>query len=373
MRLQDANTRLRMYKDIGRRTASSTWVYAIAWPFIFYSTELRLRFALEGWILEAFFIVMALVRVVHFRKLNHWSPEKESRWVRLLFVLSMINIGLWGMLTGYALLYGSTDLVFIMTISLVGFCAGGVNNFSPYLSLCRVFMMVALLPLFVAVLAGKYQLAFLVIVAMFIIYLWISSNHQNKEYWKLLNNETQLREQQVQLDKLSRTDALTGLYNRRHFNEKLEEFWMLCSRQNTELSTLVMDIDHFKKINDAYGHAVGDQCLSFVSDCLRQQVHRGTDLVARIGGEEFAVLLPFTDENGAYKVAEAIRLAVAAEPFVVGDIKIPVTLSVGVYSEIPQSHQKMFEMISCADKALYQSKHQGRNCSVIYHPEAETT
>ena len=362
---------LRMFGDIGRRSTASTWVYAIAWPFIFLSTELHARFPSLVWLLEAFFMVSALLRTWHFRQLAALQVESMARWLVGLFPLSWMNIIIWGAIAGYALLHGSTELVFLMTISLVGFTAGGVNNFAPYLILCRGFLFCGVGPLLVATIIAGSSLAFLVITLMFLGYLLMASRHQHHEYWNQIANEQELKAQKVQLDRLSRIDALTGLFNRRHFNEKFEDYWLLCSRQAQPLSMLMLDIDHFKRINDVYGHAVGDACLQWISGCMQKRIQRSSDVLARMGGEEFAILLPFTDQQGALAVAEALRAEVANSAFQVAGQQLNVTVSIGVSSEVPQTHQRMSEMMVAADKALYQCKHQGRNRCALYQPESE--
>lgn len=368
---KSVDNRRRLLTDIGRRSAASTWVYAIAWPFIFLSTELVDRFPLACWLLFAFFVVSALIRVWHFRLLDKLPDHSLSTWQLGLFPLSLLSILIWASIAGYALLHGATDLVFLMTISTVGFTAGGVNNFAPHLPLCRAFIFCGVGPLLVATLVGDHSIAFLIIVLMFISYLLLASRHQHGEYWRQLASETELKTQREQLERLSRVDSLTGLYNRRHLNAKLDEFWSLCARQQQPLSMLMLDIDHFKPINDQHGHAVGDACLQWLSNLLQRRMHRNSDVLTRMGGEEFAILLPFTDEQGAMQLAEIVRQQIAVTPFQHQAVTLNITVSIGIATCIPQPQHEMADLMLAADKALYKSKHLGRNRSTVARDDAD--
>lgn len=161
------------------------------------------------------------------------------------------------------------------------------------------------------------------------------------------------------VERLSIADGLTGLYNRRYISERFVDEFSKASRYQTPLSILIMDVDHFKKVNDSFGHQVGDNALVGVAQVLRQSV-RETDMVGRYGGEEFVVLLPHTPMEQARIVAEKIRQAVAAAP-VEGMGGQALTISIGVagYPDIPAAD--MEDLVRRADAALYRAKEEGRN------------
>lgn len=177
--------------------------------------------------------------------------------------------------------------------------------------------------------------------------------------------EEKLQQANQQLQVLATTDGLTGLSNRRHFNQVLQQQYHYCKRLGLPLSLLICDLDEFKAYNDHYGHQTGDECLIAVAECFNAVVKRPGDLVARYGGEEFAVVLPATDAEGAWHIAEQIHQAVnqRAIPHAVSSVMPQVTMSIGLYVGPGESIE---QLILLADKALYQAKSAGKNRTCNY-------
>ncbi len=168
-------------------------------------------------------------------------------------------------------------------------------------------------------------------------------------------------------DRISRealVDGLTGVYNRKYFDQKLQMELERAQRSMAPLSLVMIDVDCFKNFNDTYGHPAGDRVLVAVADCVRRQVNRATDVMARYGGEEFAVVLPSSDKLGAQLIAEKMRQAVAAMaiPHSASLVAQTVTISLGVACHDPHgSVCTATELLELADKALYGAKRAGRN------------
>lgn len=181
---------------------------------------------------------------------------------------------------------------------------------------------------------------------------------------------TELEAANARLDSLARTDTLTGLANRRQFDEVKQLEFHRALRYGHPLSLLVCDIDHFKRYNDAYGHAAGDQCLRLVAQALRDGCARATDLVARLGGEEFAILLPATDAAHAAQIADRLRLAVARLDIEHKDSTTAphVTISLGLAQLDPGRTHTFDDLFEHADAALYEAKATGRNRCVVHIP-----
>jgi diguanylate cyclase (GGDEF)-like protein len=163
----------------------------------------------------------------------------------------------------------------------------------------------------------------------------------------------ELREANARLETLAVTDGLTGVFNHRRFHEALGHEVMRSTRSRRPLSVLMIDVDHFKALNDAYGHPAGDAVLRGLAEALSHEL-RATDLLARYGGEEFAVLLPEAPQERALQVAERLRAAVESKGL------HGATVSVGV-ATFPQDGESAALLLSVADGALYRAKHRGRN------------
>jgi len=167
-----------------------------------------------------------------------------------------------------------------------------------------------------------------------------------------------------EMERMAVTDGLTGLMNHRRFQERLSEEFRRIVRHSEPISLILADIDHFKKINDEYGHPTGDEVLKRVAGVLKEMV-RDIDIVARYGGEEFAIILINTDGEGACMLAERIRKAIEKKEFTFRGSRIPVTISLGIAS-YPKNSRIKEDLILRADKALYSAKSKGRNRSCLY-------
>lgn len=188
-----------------------------------------------------------------------------------------------------------------------------------------------------------------------------------------------LKEANCHLASISAQDGLTGIPNRRSFDQFIEMNWKNAMREQQPLSVIMADIDYFKSYNDSYGHLQGDDCLILVAKTLVSCLKRPNDLAARYGGEEFITLLPNTDKQGALLVAERMRKSIEKLALRHDQSKVAscVTISLGVAEIIPQPSDVIADFIKMADKALYVAKHQGRNqvrmgtnCHLIANPNS---
>jgi diguanylate cyclase (GGDEF)-like protein len=177
---------------------------------------------------------------------------------------------------------------------------------------------------------------------------------------------TDLTNKAAMLERLATTDPLTGLYNRRHFLGALDAEWSRFQRYYRSVSVLMLDIDHFKSVNDRYGHAVGDEAIKAVAAACNEG-KRKSDLVGRIGGEEFAILLPETSLSRATLVAERIRKRAMAIRLNAHQIQFGVTVSIGI-AEAAVSMSGIDALMGAADQALYQAKAEGRNRCIAWKP-----
>lgn len=172
-----------------------------------------------------------------------------------------------------------------------------------------------------------------------------------------------LRDVRLRLHTLSRMDTLTGLYNRRHFQEYLQQAWRRAQHDGKEVCIIMVDIDHFKAYNDRYGHPAGDACLARVAQAMGNSLRQPGDMVARLGGEEFIAVLPSSDGAAALKAAERVRQAIAAlaMPHEASSTDTVVTVSLGVAALRAHPHISQDTLVAAADAALYEAKRAGRN------------
>jgi diguanylate cyclase (GGDEF)-like protein len=179
----------------------------------------------------------------------------------------------------------------------------------------------------------------------------------------MFRDVTEIRRYWDMLENLSTTDGLTGISNRRRFDEFLEREWRRSMREYSNLSLLIVDIDYFKEFNDRYGHLAGDDCLKQVAVTLGGTMRRASDLVARYGGDEFTCVLPGMGEQRAVKVAQRIvdEVARLSIPHESSSVAEHVTVSIGVATEVPEKGREFSDLMRRADRCLYAAKEQGRN------------
>ncbi len=219
-----------------------------------------------------------------------------------------------------------------------------------------VLLGLALVALSIFVMRQHFALATSVIVGTFLVYGMRSAVLQSR----FVQSQTELEKARDRLEALAMLDGLTGVANRRCFDQRLETEWRRAQRTHLPLSLLLIDIDRFKKLNDTYGHLVGDECLIEVARTLSAMVNRPADLLARYGGEEFVALLPETDENGARNVAVRMQRALKEkEPHPALQHAVTVSMGGTTWESTPDSTSE--QMVEVADRALYQAKENGRN------------
>jgi two-component system, chemotaxis family, response regulator WspR len=199
---------------------------------------------------------------------------------------------------------------------------------------------------------------------------YLYRQQRDEAYRALRESQRQLVEINLELQRLTNVDGLTGLSNRRSVDEYLEMQWKLAVREQSQFSILMIDVDNFKRYNDTYGHLAGDDVLKKIAAAIRATFRRPTDIAARFGGEEFIVLLSVTEAKSAHTLGDALCKRVA-------DLRIAhsespplkkVTISIGGASTIPQHGDSALALIEIADKALYEAKRLGRNRIVMANP-----
>ncbi|OCC02771.1 diguanylate cyclase response regulator [Labrys sp. WJW] len=192
---------------------------------------------------------------------------------------------------------------------------------------------------------------------------YLTQIQRDEAYRALRRSQQELMETNLELQRLTNVDGLTGLSNRRYFDQYLDTEWRQAMRAREPISLLIIDVDHFKQYNDTYGHLAGDEVLKTVATAVRSTFQRPKDLAVRMGGEEFAVVLPQTLADDLAFLAEKVVQAIEGLglPHAASPIAEKVTISVGGATHIPAGNDQPERLIEAADKAMYEAKRSGRN------------
>ncbi|MBB3169640.1 GGDEF domain-containing protein [Simiduia aestuariiviva] len=357
-------TRLRLWRDVITRARPGITLYPILWLIISASAGIMFAAPLLAWSVMGVLTVASVLRVIHMRLLERCLEQGFALWRCSMYVVVLTHSTCWGAMFALSLTMGQADFLFLMAFSSSGILAGGSNSFSPVKSLSFAYIISFILPPLVVSIWLLDSWAESILIATYLFYMLNLAGQQHREYWASLRNEMILEMQ-------SRTDALTSLNNRRYFDEKLNELCHLSSRDHVQLAVLVVDCDHFKAINDNYGHDFGDECLRELGKILSDSLPRATDVCARYGGEEFSIILAGTDLAGAELVAERIRERVAQHKIEYLGASAQLTVSIGLTSERLKQYQPGLpeRLFKRADVALYRAKQDGRNCVRVADPQ----
>lgn len=350
--------------DLTRRARGGIVIYLLAWLSITLPTGLH-HISPQFFYLNLFILLALLVvRLAHlycFKKCTAIPEMWLQHWLVLSIVASAIH---WGLLSAWVLhqqdLYEIQFYILVTTAVLgtTGTTALAISN-----QLRFIYPTALIFPVIISLLliGEKQQMILSVMAVLAYAYVLATSKSAHQDYWSALVNHALADERADELERLSVTDALTGLHNRAYFNQRFIEDWKLFVRLKQPMSLLFIDLDKFKQLNDNYGHPFGDLCLQQISRVISEAVPRESDNVARYGGEEFVVLLPVTNEQGANTVANRILTAVADTTVQDGDISVRLTCSIGGATSNPNLDEDPEQLLKRADDSLYQAKHEGRN------------
>lgn len=355
--------RARALLDLTRRARNAIPIYSIVWLSLSLWADLPKRAPVVFFSNLLVLLAIALLRAWHYRLVTHGRGDsvKQSRWLVRLLLISALH---WGALSAWMIHDPQfIDLRSAFMIMLAAFAMGG----TPILGISTVvrtwYPIFILLPSMFGTLfsdhADQPVMNFLIVISL--LYINMTSRMTGEDYERATTNQYLAEQRADQLDAQRTLDGLTGLRNRRFFDERFELDWATCQRNSLPLTILMIDLDHFKAVNDNYGHLCGDQCLIEVADSLRKRVSRSTDTIARFGGEEFVALLPATDGRSAKVLAQRIVDDVARLSVICDGIQLNISCSIGLACKVPGRDDRREELLHRADTALYAAKEQGRN------------
>ena len=354
--------------DTAKRTALGIWVYPAMWMIVALFTGVAERWPWLTWGNVVGLLLMAVVRFVLNRNLGTWLHSHRTLAERSFQGLTLAIAGYWGLLTSVCIWLAPTEGVsWIMLTLTVAFCAGGNTLFGINAGLRVPYPLTMIVPVVIAQALQptpehKVMMGMEILLTL---YLHRSSAIVHQDYWDARFAQRLSAQQARALELASLTDGLTQVFNRLFFDRQYAHEWARQCRHGHSVALLLVDIDHFKRVNDQHGHPVGDACLKQVAQALRRCCSRSTDVVARYGGEEFVVLLPHTDADGAVVVAERMREQVRHIEVSHQGQRIDLSCSIGVACTVPSHTQDPASLLQAADQALYDAKHAGRNRVVL--------
>ncbi len=356
----------REVQDVSNRTRLGSIYYLMAWLLTWGFSNAPLQQLLLGLGGCGFFVLMLALRWAHLPPITH-SDRRLTRWINRHWLLVLLTAMGWGL--AHALALYSPDFQrsqLVATVSTIAFSSAVAFTFSMRLrrGLCTV-LLLNLPGLLVLASNGEQQLPILLTLAFYLIYLLMVGTRSFREYHAGIALELKLLEQRDALERLSRTDSLTGLGNRHQFNDLFPLMLANAKRQGSPLALVLMDIDLFKRVNDQHGHLTGDACLEVFAERMRQVFRRDNDILLRMGGEEFAVLMPGTDLDSAQQMAEQFRTCIADSPLQAREHSLNLTTSLGVGTFEPTRDNSSEAFFQRVDSALFQAKADGRNRLVL--------
>jgi len=353
--------------DFLSRSFPGLFVYAAAWPVLawgsgFFNIEDTL-----AWTFSSLFIVISALRVIHAYATPFIYPQSPRLWRAILFFLALCHaLTLSGVQVYLILQDQHYNMALLSAMVLVGLLSGAASSLAPKMVFTQFYIAVILAPTIIACLfVENFIYLAPLFVVMWVYYFFMCTRYHN-EYSRAFHIEMKLKDNQEKLERLNQTDTLTGIYNRQYFDNVLDLQWELAARSQTSIAILFLDLDFFKKINDEYGHLIGDKALCHAANILKETAKRKSDMVARYGGEEFAVILPNTQHHIAKELAELIRNQIEQSPLVYGELSINLTASIGINCTVPNNQKSCMAFLDQADQALYHAKHTGRNCVVSF-------
>jgi len=362
MTFQKNRLNRRVIQDLKQRSTIGIGFYLLLACIVLFTDSFDQRHPLFASVFLFSTTAICLFRVLHLLAAK-WSSDRYETLHNRIFITSVIVTAvIWG--TGFFYFMsqeGEHSSKLLMSICTAGLSAGGVVAFLPHFPLALGYNFATLLPAGILMLTTGSNVSLALTIDLFVAYLALTAYRGNKEYWQALENEFLLEKESKVLETMSMVDALTGLYNRRYFDEQLKHEWKRAVRNQTAIIMIIMDIDNFKAVNDTFGHLAGDAFLKNTAALLTRVFQRSTDIVARYGGEEFVVVLPGETLEMANAFAEKIRSHMANHSLTYNNHAIRTTISMGIACCTPGRCDTEDSLISNADSALYQAKNSGKN------------
>ncbi len=350
----------RVDQDLELRASKGSFTYVLAWLVIAVGLGFYEVSPTSFWLWTAALTLVGLSRTLLAHLSNRMRPQFRDVWWALFVINGVAPALCYGILLALSLTNPTYAIMFeYLLMAVFAFVSGGAINFAPNKKLLLAFHSGLIIPPTIAALFwSETQQMVGVLLIIYGAFMFVQTSRLNREYFQMI-------EQQEQLERLNNQDVLTGISNRRFFESALQKGWKIHMRAESMIGLIIIDIDHFKSVNDTHGHAAGDAVIRSVANCIAGACQRETDEVARIGGEEFAVLVGFASEKSIVGLGEKIRRRVESQRVSYEDKVLTVTVSLGAALIMPKPNIDKNDLFRNADKSLYAAKEGGRNQMVI--------
>jgi diguanylate cyclase len=347
--------------DTRRRVVIGGSFYVLGWLLVAIFTPVYAHHPFATLLIAAYFVGLAIERILVVPP-KEPATAKRIAWLNLQWAVIQASALGWGAVLLWTLL----DPLLIsarmaLLVGTAGFATAIAHTYCMRFWASLVAIVAMYVPSTMLMWMPGHDRAVAFTLSVYFVYVLSSLVRSHRDYQHRLDADEELRQQRDRFEVLSRTDGLTGLANRRHFVKVLKSAIDHANQNAQPLALLVLDVDHFKQINDRYGHSVGDRCLAGFAEQMRHVFAGKAELCARLGGEEFAVLIPGYDESAALKRADAFRIGLSAATMVpeLPDLRLRVSIGVGVFNNARHSSADAF--FGEVDRALYRAKVQGRD------------
>jgi diguanylate cyclase (GGDEF)-like protein len=348
--------------DTFRRATVGGLFYLVAWFVIGGYGGAFSRAPLLAWGLCLAFLALALARFARKPPPEDAEPARRLRWLYGSWAVVALTAGLWGGVFCWAMVDPAFEPARVAALlTTLGLATAFAHTFSFRLGWAALCIAMLYLPGIWVLWEQSGNKATALVTTVYLVYVYLSLLRAHADYQRKLDVDQDLRDQRDLFARQSRVDPLTELANRRHFAEALSGATRQARSTDTGLTLMLLDIDHFKAINDAHGHAVGDGCLAAIAARLQLAFPQAGELAARIGGEEFGVVLEGAARATGRARAEGFRESLAARPLMVDGIELPVTISIGIAEFDRALHRDVDGLYRAADRAVYRAKREGRN------------
>lgn len=350
--------------DLTTRAKSGILTYLSIWLILAFSYDLLTKFPAFFLINTLMVLCFCVLRISHYIVLTRSKSPDIAFLYQWLIITILLASAHWGAMSAWVIydprLIELRHLILVITPA---FAIGGACTLSISSEIRILYPLLMCIPFIGALFytGDTESLVFAFMSIICLIYIFSSSKATHNDYWAAITNHLVAEERAELMEQLSTIDPLTQLKNRMYFDKEYNKEWRRCSRMNCPMSIIMIDLDHFKHVNDQHGHVFGDECLKKAAQAIQNEVSRPADCVARYGGEEFIVLLPNTNPKGAYNIGKRMLKAVSDLSFDIDGEIIKITCSVGAATITPNFEIDRSKLIKDADSALYYAKEHGRN------------